>query len=101
MGESFGRRSAHESLPTTAGHPTRTNLGVEVDIDLVLKDRRLVSRQLPQQPLNPPDFGLAVGVLRPYDRPRTQPGQGRIAAQGLIHSVVGDGDAGTADVVVS
>ena len=42
----------------SAEHPAGADFGVEMHIDLVLKDRSLVSRQMPQQPLNPPDFAI-------------------------------------------
>jgi hypothetical protein len=60
------------------GHPHGPDLGVEVQIHLVLEDGRLVRGQVPQQLADLPQFPCLPGVRGPDRRPRPPPDQARL-----------------------
>src|SRR5207248_7955849 len=54
-------------------HPAGADLGIEVNVHLVLKDDRLVGWQRGDQTLNFAEFGGMVGVARPHYGPWPAP----------------------------
>ena len=76
-------------------HPHRADLGVGVDVHLVLEDGRLVGGQPGQQAAQGVELGLPLGVLRPDHRARAA------VDQAALVQPAADGLAADLDVVES
>ncbi len=55
-----------------ADHPARTDLGVQVHVDFVLKDDRFLGGQMGDQPLDVPQFRRVLGIARADNWPRSR-----------------------------
>ncbi len=53
----------------TFEHPTGTDLGIQVQINFILKHRHFVGRQVVQQPANSSELACVLGVRRPDGGP--------------------------------
>jgi hypothetical protein len=56
-----------------ASHPAGTDLGVEMDVHLILKNGRFIRRHLGQEAMKLSQFFCTIWVRRAYDRPWTPP----------------------------
>ena len=59
----------------SAPHPTRSDLGIQMHVDFILKHDRLACRQRPQQTAEFSQFGLPLRIFQTQDRTGPAPGE--------------------------
>jgi hypothetical protein len=70
----------------SANHPRRADLGIQVNVHLVLEDGDFLLGKPAQQAFDSAEFGVVLRIARPEHRPRTTPSETQLvqpAADGL------------------